>query len=291
MGEGDLEEVEGDAPIGVIGVGRQRLDLRPRRALDDHVVDQRRKIAGERVSLSRRRGDQRRLGRIDDEPPVGANRADRPFQRFSPGSREGREHMATRERADRRRGARSLFALGGEYRRRLVGFEGAERRDARQDKAPRAARREQRLGQGLSSSLRRHVDCRVGQRRRSAGAGKVLNQDPVEERATQGGQKRRAGGNCEDSGLANGHARLLCGARGKASCVPGLSTTAKQGSFEKRARKPPPRVFVPRNPEPQPVRSVGERPGEDSRCEQPLKYGARVRSRREAKEARSADDT
>ena len=38
---------------------------------------------------------------------------------------------------------------------------------------------------------------------------------------------------------------------------------AKQGSFEKRARKPPPRVFVPRNPEPQPVRSVGERPGED----------------------------
>ena len=77
MGEGDLEEVEGDAPIGVIGVGRQRLDLRPRRALDDHVVDQRRKIAGERVGLRGRRRDQRRLGGIDDEPPVGVDRADR----------------------------------------------------------------------------------------------------------------------------------------------------------------------------------------------------------------------
>ena len=53
MGEGDLEKVESDAPIGVIRVGRQRLELSPRRALDDHVVDQLGKIACERVGLRR----------------------------------------------------------------------------------------------------------------------------------------------------------------------------------------------------------------------------------------------
>ncbi len=57
MREGDLEKVEGDAPVGVIKVGRQRLELSPRRALDDHVVDQRGKIACERVGLGWRRSD------------------------------------------------------------------------------------------------------------------------------------------------------------------------------------------------------------------------------------------
>ena len=58
----------------------------------------------------------------------------------------------------------------------------------------------------------------------------------------------------------------------------------------KRRGEPPPRVLVARNPEPQPIRRVGEGPGEDSRREQPLKRGARVGSRREAEEARSAED-
>ena len=101
MGEGDLEEVEGDAPIGIIKIGRQRFEPRPRRALDDHVVDQRREIAGERVSLRGGRGDQRGLGRIDDEAPVGVGLADRAFERLSPGAGEGRERMAARQRADR----------------------------------------------------------------------------------------------------------------------------------------------------------------------------------------------
>ena len=85
MGEGDLEEVEGDAPIGIVKIGRERFEPRPGRALDDHVVDQRGEIAGERVGLRGRRRDQRRLGRIDDEPPVGVGLADRalaaPFPR------------------------------------------------------------------------------------------------------------------------------------------------------------------------------------------------------------------
>ena len=71
MGEGDLEKIEGDAPLGIIKIRRQRFEPRPRRALDDHVVDQRGQIASKRVSLRRRGRDQRRLGRIEDELPVG----------------------------------------------------------------------------------------------------------------------------------------------------------------------------------------------------------------------------
>ncbi len=145
VGKGDLEEVEGDAPIGVISVRRQRLDLLPRRALDDHVVDQRRKIAGERVGLSGRRRDQRRLAGIDDQPPIRVNFANRAAERLSPGAHKGCERVAARQRTDCRRqgGARSLFALGEDCRR-LVWLEGAQRRDARQDQNsarrwPRAA--------------------------------------------------------------------------------------------------------------------------------------------------------
>ena len=217
VGKGDLEEVEGDAPIGVIGVRRQRLDLLPRRALDDHVVDQRRKIAGERVGLSGRRRDQRRLAGIDDQPPIRVNLANRAAERLSPGAHKGCERVAARQRTDCRRqgGARSLFALGEDCRR-LVWLEGAQRRDARQDQSPRAAGRDQRFGQSLGGALRRHVDRRVSQRRRSGRPGEAVDQNSVQESAAQGWQERRAGRNCEDSGLANRHARLLCGAWGKA---------------------------------------------------------------------------
>ena len=222
MGEGDLEEVEGDAPIGIVSVGRERLDLGPWRALDDHVVDQRRKVAGERVGLRRRRRDQRGLGGIDDEPPVAVDRADRAAQSLAPGARHGCEHMAAGQVSDgaRQGGARRSFvAFGGEGGRRLVRLEGAERRDTRQDKAALAARHEQRLGQGFGGALRRHVDCGVGQRHCSAGAGEAVDEGAVEKSVAQSRQERRAGGNREDSGLANGHGRLLGGRRPKASRV------------------------------------------------------------------------
>ncbi len=134
MGEGDLEKIEGDAPIGIVKIRRERFEPRPRRALDDHVVDQRSEIAGERVSLRGRRRNQRRLGGIDDEPPVGVRLANRAAQGFSPGSGEGCERMAARQRADcgRRRCAGELVALGVEDRRRLVRFERAKGSDSRQ---------------------------------------------------------------------------------------------------------------------------------------------------------------
>ena len=200
--------------------------------------------------------------------------------------------MAARRRADRRRqrGARSLFALGGEHCRRLVGFEGAERRDARQDEAPRAARRKQRLRQRLSGALRRHIDRRVGQRRRSARAGEVLNQDAVQERAAQGGQKRRAGGNREDFGAGERACAPFMRRAGEGKSRRRTFNDREARSPGKRAREPPPRALIARNPEPQPVGSVGERPGEDARREQPLKRGARVGFRREAEQAGPADD-
>ena len=101
-GEGDLEKIEGDAPIGVIKIGRERLELRPWRALDDHVVDQRREIAREPVSLRGGRRDQRGLGGVEDEAPVRVRPSDRALERLSPGAGEGGERMAAREPADRR---------------------------------------------------------------------------------------------------------------------------------------------------------------------------------------------
>ena len=58
-GERDLEKVESDAPVGIVFLRRERFELPPVDALDDHVVDQRRKVAGERVGLRRGRGDER----------------------------------------------------------------------------------------------------------------------------------------------------------------------------------------------------------------------------------------
>ena len=269
MGEGDLEEVEGDAPIGIVSVGRERLDLGPWRALDDHVVDQRRKVAGERVGLRRRRRDQRGLGGIDDEPSVAVDRADRAAQSLAPGARHGCEHMAAGQASDgaRQGGARrSLVALGGEGGRRLVRLEGAERRDTRQDKAALAARHEQRLGQGFGGALRRHVDCGVGQRDCSAGAGEAVDEGTVEKVLAQSRQERRAGGNREDLGLANGHGRLLGGrrrrqaasfrdqplsgtrpasvaaSRRQALSLPESRTAANPGRLQRAARECPPRA-------------------------------------------------
>ena len=219
MREGDLEKVEGDAPIGVIKIGGKRLELRPRRALDDHIVDQRGKIARKRIGLGGSRRDERRLGRIDDEPPIGVNLADCAAERPSPGAREASERMTTRQRSDRGRqgGAGGLLLLSFEERRRFVRLESAERSDARQEQAPGPACREQRLRQRLSGALRRHVDGRVRQRHCAARAGEAVDQDAIEQGAAQNRQERRPGGNREDSGLAKRHARLLCGARGKAS--------------------------------------------------------------------------
>ncbi len=148
MGEGDLEKVEGDAPVGIVGLRGERFEPSPIDALDDHVVDQRGEVARERIGLSRGRGDERRLARIEDEP-VGPCAADRPAQGPAPGANEDGERVAAGELADRGRepGARRLFARRLEKRRRLVGFEGAERSDSRQENALAAARREQRLGQ------------------------------------------------------------------------------------------------------------------------------------------------
>ena len=127
--------------------------------------------------------------------------------------------MAARQRADRGRHGRAgdLLALGIEDRRRLVRLEGAEGSDARQQQALPAACREQRLGQPLSGALGWHVDGGVGEGQRAARAGEPLDKHAVQKRAAQCRQKRRPRGNREDSRRAMGHARLLCGARGKAS--------------------------------------------------------------------------
>ena len=54
--------------------------------------------------------------------------------------------------------------------------------------------------------------------------------------------------------------------------------------------EPFPCILVAWDPESQPVRSVCERAGEDSRDEEPFKSGARVGMRGQPKEASSADD-
>ena len=94
----------------------------------------------------------------------------------------------------------------------------------------------------------------------------------VQKRTAQGRQKRSPRGNREDSRRAMGHARLLCGACGKAS-------RRLEGRFNlssQRRGEPFPGVLVARNPKSQPVWSVCERAGEDSCGQQPLEGGARV---------------
>ena len=97
--------------------------------------------------------------------------------------------------------------------------------------------------------MRRHIDRGVGQRHRPARAGEAVDKHAVQERAAQGRQKRRPGGNCEDLRRAMGHARLLCGARGKAS----RRLEERFGSPSQRRGEPFPCVLVARNPESQPV--------------------------------------
>ena len=87
---------------------------------------------------------------------------------------------------------RGVVRLSFDECRRLVRLESAQGSNARQEKAPRAARREQRLRQRLSGALRRHVDRRVDERHRAARPGEAVDQDAIEQRPAQRRQKRRA---------------------------------------------------------------------------------------------------
>ena len=139
------------------------------------------------------------------------------------------------------------------------------------------------LASACGGALRRHVDRRVGQRHRSARAGEAVDQDAVQERAAQGRQKRRAGGNREDSGLANGHARLLCGARGKASGRPA------------HPRKQPRRAAATRSHRPESRTAANPAASANGRARMPAamsrsKRGARVGFRCEAEQAGPTED-
>ncbi len=210
MGEGDLEEVEGDAPIGIEAVGDEVVEPLRVDALDDEVVDQAGEVAGEREGLRRARRHQRRLGRVEREQPVGVDAADRASERLAPGAREPRERHSPRQFADRRRelvlGERVVGERIGRVAARL---EGAERGDARQDQARPAARRDQRPRQRRGGALGRHVDRRVGERQRPAGAGESRDQRAVDERPRQRRRERDAGGNGEEIGRFQETTRAL----------------------------------------------------------------------------------
>ena len=172
MGEGDLEEVEGDAPIGVEAVGDQivqspgstpsmmKSSIRPARSPASA------KACAGLVATS---GGS---AASNVEPPIGADAADRASERLTPGARQPRQDHPARQFADRRRRLSVGERVVGERIERVAArLEGAERRDARQDEARPAARRDQRLRQRRGGALGRHVDRRVGERERPAGAG------------------------------------------------------------------------------------------------------------------------
>src|SRR6185312_16239350 len=119
----------------------------------------------------------------------------------------------------------------------------------------------------------------AGQRHRSAGSGEALDELAVEQRAAQCRQKRRPGGNRKDSRRAMAHARVLCGARGKAS-----------GSALKSCGQPFPRALVAGNAKSQPLPFAGKGAREDPGCEQPLEGAARVVMRGQPEQTRSAED-
>ncbi len=92
---------ERDAPIGIEGVGDERLQPLGRDVLDDHVVDQRGEVLGERKRLRRTGDDQRRLALVEHEAPVRPDAADRAAQRLAPFARQRGERHPPREIADR----------------------------------------------------------------------------------------------------------------------------------------------------------------------------------------------
>ena len=98
--EGDLEEIEGDAPIGVECVGDESVEPPRIDALDDHVVDQRGQVARQRVSLGRARRHQRALAFVEHLAPVGLDAADGAAERLAPGARQSGQSHAAGEFAD-----------------------------------------------------------------------------------------------------------------------------------------------------------------------------------------------
>ena len=215
--EGDLEEVERDAPVAVVRRVRREVMERPGvDPLDDHVVDQRGEVAGERISLGRRRGHEGRLLRVEFES-VRVGAADRAAQRLAPGADEQRQRVPSGQGSDRRRrpGARDIVRHGIGEGRGVVGLEGAERRDPRQKDAVAAARREQGVRQRRGRALGRHVDRRLRERQRPIRPRKTFDDFAVEQGAAQRRQERSAGRNGEDAGRANRHPVLSRHGRAK----------------------------------------------------------------------------
>ena len=227
--EGDLEEVERDAPIGVEIVGDQRFQPLRRDALDDAC----------RRSARRDRRRARRPAPGWSRPAAARSRRT-PFarRRRRGGSRRAapRPRRATRRASVIRRvefadGVGGAAALGG-----VVSLERGRVRRGVGSKAPSGAMRGRiRLAPPLAATsaranaargaLRRHVDRRAGERERAARAGKAGDQRAVEQRARERRQERRAGGNGEDVWGGHTALRVVAGA----FCRPVAS--ARQGGM------------------------------------------------------------
>jgi hypothetical protein len=194
--EGDLQEIEGDLPVGVKLIANDIAQALETDAFDPHVVDQRGEIARQHERLDGRRRDERRLARIGLDAPVRADLPDGAFQRAAPGRDEPGERHPPLQITDRRplveRERRDLGKFS------LLDGEDPERDDARHGEAVAPASLDKRLAKGASGALRRQIERSIGERERIR-PGKAGNQLSGKQRPRQRRQERCGSGYGEDA--------------------------------------------------------------------------------------------
>ena len=133
MRDGDVEEIERDAPVAVELVGPERLDPVPGDPLDGEFVDQGGEFAREVPGVGRRGGDEQGLVGPCGAPPVGLDRNDGVAHRLAPGDDQPRQQHAPRDGAERLgQSVAESLAGAGVLEQELGVVERAERHDAGQ---------------------------------------------------------------------------------------------------------------------------------------------------------------
>ena len=243
----DLQEFERELPVAVESVGHQLIEAVPGHAAGDHVVDQARKMIGERERRGRVAGDERCLAclvRCDAQGPCRARAASAAFAaRARPVRAEGRARRRPGRRTPSAR-TRSRPRRRRRWRRCAAGSQRCFRSHRGTDRAPhgRRAGSEGRASRGRARADHRRpgkpgtsfpsIKARISTGTKGAEAGMVKTRAGSMPDHTP----RRAAAPCNYAALATMAASAALTASGVPTCIQTPSSRSPQSRSASAAR-------------------------------------------------------
>ncbi len=200
MRDGDVEEIEGDAPVAIEILRAEGLDPRPGHVLDDEFVDQGREFAREVPGIGRRCRDQQGLLGSEAALAVRLDRHDGVAHGLAPAEDQPREDHAPGDGAERHgKVGRDIVAEACFLEQEFRIVESPERYDAGEEGRGRSEARGQRGPEGTGRSPGRDVEGGGREAERPGGPRKAVDKAPIEQGVAQRLEERRPRRDREDA--------------------------------------------------------------------------------------------